>query len=230
MVQLLRRRFSPAAGYVLIEQVPPGTGGSGGRYADAVAFGTWRSMNVSRGRVHHPVIGIEVKVSRADWLRELAQPEKSASIKALCDRWYVAVSDERIVRAGELPSGWGMMAVQEVPGIHGATVQVLEDVVPAPPLSPAPMNRPFIAALARRFTSQLSPEGQLQATRDRGVKLIERRVDAITDLLKVQYAPEAREIARRLRDHVDGAHAEALAALHQLRDEVAALPAGGEPE
>lgn len=47
------------------------------------------------------LIGHEVKVSRADWLHELKQPEKAEAWKRFCHEWYLVVSDAAIVREGD---------------------------------------------------------------------------------------------------------------------------------
>lgn len=56
------------------------------------------------------ILGFEVKVSRADWLAELRDPQKAEAWGQHCHRWYLAVPDPSIVR-DDLPPGWGMMAL-----------------------------------------------------------------------------------------------------------------------
>jgi hypothetical protein len=89
------------------------------------------------------VHGIEIKVSRMDWLRELRKPNKSTAIQKYCDRWWVVVSDKEIVNVdgGELPPTWGLMVVK------GGK---LYNVVEAPKLKSEPLDRGFVAALLRR--------------------------------------------------------------------------------
>jgi hypothetical protein len=109
--------------------------GQGGliRTADAVAMDLWPSTGLE---IH----GHEVKVSRSDWLAELKQPTKCEPVRRYCDRWWLVVADRSIVKAGELPDGWGLMAVS------GERVRVL---VKAPKLKPEPIGRDFIAPLLR---------------------------------------------------------------------------------
>lgn len=54
------------------------------------------------------LIGIEVKVSRSDWLTELKNPAKADAWRLHCHRWYLAVPDPAIVK-DDLPEGWGLM-------------------------------------------------------------------------------------------------------------------------
>lgn len=94
-----------------------------------------------KGATFGEVHGIEVKVTRADWLRELKDGRKADAGAALCHRWWLAVGDKTIVKAGELPDGWGLL----VP--HGRGLRV--DVHPTartPDVTPAWMARLVLAA------------------------------------------------------------------------------------
>ncbi|MEU0242301.1 hypothetical protein ABZ234_31875 [Nocardiopsis sp. NPDC006198] len=50
----------------------------------------------------------EVKASRGDWRRELADPDKAAAWLPYCSRMWV-VAPPGVVRPEELPHGWGLM-------------------------------------------------------------------------------------------------------------------------
>lgn len=56
------------------------------------------------------LIGHEVKVSRADWVHEMDKPHKADRFVDSCHEWFLVVLDPAIVREGELPNGWGLMA------------------------------------------------------------------------------------------------------------------------
>lgn len=61
-------------------------------------------------RLSAPVHGFEIKVSRADWLRELkTHGAKSALWRTYCHYWWIVVPDASIVQPGELPDGWGLL-------------------------------------------------------------------------------------------------------------------------
>lgn len=120
------------------------------RTLDGVAMELWPSKGLR-------LIGYEVKCSRGDWLRELNHPEKAGEFIPLLDQLWVAVNDARIVAAGELPDGWGLL----VPHGKGLRVQhaahdlhVAGGVLPygavsqTSPLPPG-FNRGFLAALLR---------------------------------------------------------------------------------
>lgn len=106
--------------------------------------------------------GHEVKVSRSDWLRELADPSKAEEFRRFCDRWWLVVPDPSIVRA-DLPTGWGLIAL----GRGGRLVVVKQ----APHLSPEPHPPTFRAALLRATAKTNARRGsvvaQIQAEADR---------------------------------------------------------------
>jgi hypothetical protein len=70
-----------------------------GRRLDVIAFGIWPSCGWE-------LIGYEIKVARSDWMRELQQHEKSLEWFNTCDQFYL-VSTPGVVKAGEVPQGWG---------------------------------------------------------------------------------------------------------------------------
>lgn len=103
------------------------------RTADFIAQDTWEA----KGLLLH---GHEVKVSRSDWLTELADPDKATAIKRYCDRWWLVVPDKRIVR-DDLPDEWGLLAL----GADGR----LRVAHRAPALTPEPLPATFRASLLR---------------------------------------------------------------------------------
>jgi hypothetical protein len=99
----LRKRFAHPE-WAYFEEVRNGTGFSRRttRTADGLAFSTWPS----RGLELH---GIEVKVSRGDWLREKGDPEKAEEIARFCDRWWLAVTPKVVLDVAEVPPAWGLI-------------------------------------------------------------------------------------------------------------------------
>ena len=103
---LLRARFG-GDGAICMEEVGSGTGAGAGRWADMVAMETWPS----RGLVIH---GIEVKVSKYDWLREKANPEKAEAVHRYCDFWWLAVTPGVVGDVmAEVPAGWGVLEAHD---------------------------------------------------------------------------------------------------------------------
>jgi hypothetical protein len=144
--EMLRARYSqmaPGNGprWVLAWEArnQAGFGGYGAprlRTADLVAVDTWESGPVR-------LVGHEVKTSRTDWLREMADPDKAAAFAPFVAEWWLVVADRSIVREGELPLGWGLMAVA---GTR------LRAVVRACRREQAPLPPGFVAALLRAAT------------------------------------------------------------------------------
>lgn len=107
MLRRLEVRYSqvnPGNGprYVCARHVRSRAGFSARRTADFVALDTWESKLALHGH--------EVKVSRSDWLTELKQPEKAAEFIPFMHYWWLVVGHRSIVRDGELPDGWGLLA------------------------------------------------------------------------------------------------------------------------
>lgn len=133
VVKHLRDYFNAPA-FCFLEQVADGTGARQHRWADAVAMSVWPS----RG---YDIHGIEVKVSKYDWKKELQQPEKSAAVQQYCNRWWIATPDESIIAAGELPPTWGWMVIKDKGGMR-----VVKE---APALTPKSISIEFLASVMR---------------------------------------------------------------------------------
>ena len=101
--QLLRERHAGQA-WAYFEEVRNGTGFQRRtRTADALAM----SLFPSRGLHLH---GFEVKVSRADWVKERDTPEKAEEIARFCHYWWLVIGDAKIVPdLGEVPQPWGLL-------------------------------------------------------------------------------------------------------------------------
>ena len=149
--QLLAERFCPPE-WAFLPQISNGTGASHRRTADAIAFNCYPS----RGLELH---GFEIKVSRSDWLRELQNPDKSIAVQRYCDRWWIVISDKKIVLPGELPPTWGLMAP------HGKGLRAL---TPAPQLEAESLSREFIASMLRKAAAVVTPQARIDAAYRRG--------------------------------------------------------------
>jgi hypothetical protein len=133
--------------WVVLQQVRNTTGyDRSERYADAVALNCWKS----RGMELH---GFEFKSSRSDLLSELRNPEKAESgIYTYCDRWWLVIGHLTLIKKGELPATWGLMAPKK--GVLTVHTQ-------APKLEPKTLDRGFIASVLRAAQHQTLPESQL---------------------------------------------------------------------
>jgi hypothetical protein len=163
--------------YAVMWEVGRSTGAVNTRYADAVIMSLWPS----RGMELH---GVEIKVSRSDWRREAADPEKAEAIAAYCDRWWVFTAPSVIQDTAELPPAWG---AREFDGKAWRTIKEA-DLTPA-----KPCDRGFLASLLRRADGasrwqieqqarQIS-EGAVKAAKEQIEAEIERRSRRSTEVL-----------------------------------------------
>lgn len=134
---LLRVRY-PANTHALLFEVRNAAGFAASRACDALAMGLWPSRGLK-------LEGFEIKRSRADWLKEYRTPEKADAFAQYCDRWWLVVSDAKIVEGGELPETWGLLVAK------GARLVCEKE---APPREVSPLSRSFLAALLKRAIDQ----------------------------------------------------------------------------
>lgn len=186
---LLRKRY-PAPAWAFLEEVRNGTGfGRTARTADALAM----SLYPSAGLHLH---GFEIKVSRADWLRELKAPNKADEISRYCNFWWI-VAKADVVRPSELPPKWGLILADDK----------LRVEVAAPGLDPQPPSLPMLAAIMRAFWSDATDEGRLEEARKlgerRGIRLGAQSVDRNVrgDLSNLEKRAES--ILRRATDAIE---------------------------
>lgn len=131
--EALRKRFAPPA-WAVFDEVRNSTGHvKKPRSVDVLAM----SLYPSRGLELH---GVEIKVTRSDWIKERDDPDKAEAIASYCDRWWLAVGDASIVKDGELPAGWGLLVLKG---------DKLFTAKGAPELAPKPLDRNFVAAVLR---------------------------------------------------------------------------------
>lgn len=129
----MRKKYSADA-YALLFEVGNSTGFQCSRHADAICMSLWPSRGLD-------VSGFEFKASRTDWQKELKDPAKAEAILQYCDFWWLVIASPEIVKAGELPSGWGLMS------LNGRGT--LDVVTPAARLNAKQWPREFIAAILR---------------------------------------------------------------------------------
>ena len=128
--------------HVVVEEVAPGTGWSPAqRWADVLALSVWPS----RGQT---LDGYEVKASRADLKRELAEPTKHEALARYCDTWSLVAWDESVLVHG-IPEHWGLFLTVE--GQHGR--ELVEKRKPAK-RTPEPWPRTFVCSLVRNAFEQ----------------------------------------------------------------------------
>jgi hypothetical protein len=136
LLDRIRARYTSTAGngprWAFIPHVRDRAGFDATRTIDAIVMDTWPSSGLA---VH----GFEIKCSRGDWRRELAQPEKAAAFTRFTDYFWI-VAPQGCVQPDELPDGWGLLE---------ARGRGLRLAVKARRLYPEAVDRSFLACLLR---------------------------------------------------------------------------------
>lgn len=138
----LRKHFG-VDGAILLDEVGNGTGHRRTpRWVDMMVMETWPS----RGFMVH---GIEIKISRQDWLRELKSPAKAEALHEHCDHWWVATANKGVIAStDELPAGWGWIEIRPERVVR---------VVQAPRQERPPhLPRSIVAAMLRALTRDMA--------------------------------------------------------------------------
>lgn len=183
VVARLRRYFDDGRSHTCLEQVRNQTGyATKERTADLIAFGCWPSQGLE---IH----GVEVKVNRSDWLKELKDGSKAEAVARYCDRWWIAVGDPEIVKAGELPRGWGLLVPKGDDSMRAKKKAPPQEEV-------VPLDRPFVASVMRSARKEVQP-GALQEAFDNG--FAEGRKQGFEAGVQNHYADRSR-LVERLKD------------------------------
>lgn len=104
IVAALEARYNPAGRPRQFATFTEVTDGAQKRRIDFLAVNLWQS----RGRL---IEGVEIKVQRRDWLRELAR-EKADAWFGVSDRWWIA-APPGVIKREELPPSWGYLEARK---------------------------------------------------------------------------------------------------------------------
>lgn len=130
---LLQSYYGGGGKYAVMFEVRDATGHSASRSIDAVTMSLWPSLGLE-------LSGMEIKISRSDWLRELKEPAKASATFEYFDRWYL-VAPRDVAKIDEIPGPWGWLAPD------GDRLVTLK---PAPlNAEPKPIDRKFLASVLR---------------------------------------------------------------------------------
>lgn len=121
--------------YAVLFEVRNGTAWRANRSVDAVVMGLWPSLGME-------LWGMEIKVSRGDWLREARDPAKASEVFNHFDRWFL-VAPEGVAKPDELPQPWGWYVPKD-----GKLLKV-RDAEKNP--NRKPVDNHFLGALMRRI-------------------------------------------------------------------------------
>lgn len=222
-LQHLLREAHPSGEWALLFEVAPRTGG-GTRYADAIAVNLWKS----RGYAVH---GFEIKVSRADWLRELKQPEKAEEIFGHCDHFWV-VAAPNVVKPDELPAGWGLMepVVTQTKRVTKMSMPAAvglvgpETYLPSEPAGPEPSTAEDVAQ--RHKLKIIVKAAKLKAkplTREFFASLMRRGHETLEEMADRRFFAERLKISTDTREHIHREVARRTERMDKLEESVEAF-------
>lgn len=187
LLDVLRKSYWPSASHAWLYEVGNATGYATNRHADALVVSCWPSRGLW-------IAGVEVKVSRGDWLRELKDPAKAEDIQAYCDYWWL-VTTPGVVRDGELPKTWGHIEVEKK---HKVITQ-------APQLKPVVLSIEFLAAVLRnqsKAVDHLVGERVIERVKERVDHLNEQAEDYRQKVAELQPNPELKAAYDELKADV----------------------------
>lgn len=142
----LEERY-PLPRWVTVRELPNATAWKAARRIDLFAIGAWPSEGFD-------TVAFEVKVSRADFLRDMKDPTKQRFSRLMASNFYFATV-AGIVKPGELPDWAGLVEfdpADEDPYRRRAG----KFVVPAPELPRMHPTWPFVACLTRLMAKRAS--------------------------------------------------------------------------
>jgi hypothetical protein len=154
------------------------TGGRGGRI-DFFAMNLWPSNRFLK-------VAYEIKVSRADFAKELANPRKREDAEALADECWFA-TPVGMVRPDEVPEGWGL--IEMVANGLRVKKRARQRKIESLPLS-------FVASIARR-SKQPSPSLPKVLWLNAGRELDE---NTVLQVIEERFVAETARIERAAQD------------------------------
>lgn len=170
IVELLRDRYRPDA-YALLTEIPNATGASCNSRIDAAAFGLWPSKGLHR-------IGMEIKVSRADFLRELQDPKKNEWARKYFHEFWFVTGPKVVADVSEIPQGDGWMTV------HGKALSIKRH---ANRRQDASMDDGFVASLARSMVNGVKNEVRMAFRDDPMAKRGQVHIEAVSKFLTKRF-------------------------------------------
>lgn len=166
VVEGVRKLFG-ANGMVILSQVRNGTGYARSvRTADILAISTWPSRGLYTE-------GFEVKTSKSDLIRELADPAKADDMAGYCTRWWIACS-EGLTDGVIIPENWGVISVDGKLKAKIAKQAITQE--------PRKMDQGFICSVLRNFSeshvSKLEIQPLIEAARKKEATEVESRMES----------------------------------------------------
>lgn len=202
IVSFLHEKVWTKPAYAVLRQVRNATGFPGQvRTADALAVSLWPSRGIS-------LTGVEVKVSRSDWLRELKQ-DKTAEIQKYCNSWFV-VAPEKVIEPAEIPAHWGCIELN-------GSKRGYKTVKAAAALKPQPLSLGFIASILKNvYADDQRERGALRSEVEARVR--EEFAERLQKLQECEQVIRERDNLKDRLRHVEERRDHAEKSLAAIRD------------
>lgn len=178
------------------------------RRADAV----WVGLYASRG---YGIDVCELKVSRADFNREIARPAKADAWWPYSSRFWVVAPDIDVAPPDRLPAGWGLL----VPKARGRRFQVIVAAAERVPIVDFELMARVTARLSSSFSESLRDE---HATNVEAVADVRREMHERLESAGADHSAQSRLRALETFEEVAGIRL----AEHGWRDDFDAAVAG----
>lgn len=191
---LLQKTYGGGERHAVFFEVRDSTGFSASRSIDAVTMSLWPSLGLE-------LSGMEIKVSRGDWLRELKNPAKASRTFEYFDYWYL-VAPTSVAHPEEIPTPWGWLAP--------AGNKLVRMKVAPKNKKPKPIDRKFLAALLRckakgdDYMIDAAVSAAVDAARKDLQEQHKQRVQRDVDRMTREMTDDAlayRKIVREVGDH-----------------------------
>lgn len=165
--------------FVMAVQVHNGAGFRYSRKIDAIVLDTWPSKGIT---LH----GLEMKISKSDFRRELKNPQKHREFEPYLDRFSI-VAAPGVVSLDVLPAKWGAYVLKDDGTLHTLRAPLPLHDDPKPHVS-----RGIFAAFCRALVTRSLSDEAIKAAYDRGLALGKERAEGTINGFKKQ-AEEAQE-------------------------------------
>lgn len=178
LVYRMLAKAYPSPAYVMMPQVRNGTGYARKRTrtADALAASVWPSRGLY-------LTGFEIKVSRGDWRKELADPQKAADMQQYCRYWYV-VAPDGVVDVGEVPDNWGLIVVNSTSVKNAKAAPALEHKQP---------DMLLLCSVLRASTETMVPRSEVES-------MVEDKLDTHVKSMNQSSVRRIQELERQIRE------------------------------
>lgn len=182
LIELLRAHHGKEEWATFVE-LRNGTGSNSTTGIDFFAIHTWPSKN-------YRTIAYEIKVSRADFAKEIQSPLKRAFAESVSHEAYF-VTPVGLVRADEVPEGWGLMV---------ADAGGLKTLKHATQRARVEWSKTFIVGMLRRV-SDPPPQLPVALWKVQGQEMDEAQLLALCEKLYAD-STQVRERTIRLEERV----------------------------